>query len=63
LGSIAGTNDDASREPAPRLDLTVDEKTLAGLVHLSSNQTKASIELAASILCRKSKQQIKKAGF
>lgn len=64
LGSIAGTNEDSVRpEMAPRLDLTVDEKTLAGLIHLSPNQTKASIELAASVLCRKSKHQIRKAGL
>lgn len=64
LGSLAGTSDDKARpEMAPRLDLTVDEKTLAGLIHLSPSQTKASIELAASILCRKSKQKFKKAGL
>lgn len=64
LGSLAGTSDDNARpEMAPRLDLTVDEKTLAGLIHLSPTQSKATIELAASMMCRKSKQKLKKAGL
>lgn len=64
LGSFTGAADaDARPEPAPRLNLSVDEKTLAGMIHLSPNQTKATLELAASMLCRKSKRPLAKAGM
>lgn len=64
LGSLAGTTDaDARRESAPRLNLSVDEKTLAGMIHLSPNQTKATLELAASLLCKKAKRPLSKAGM
>lgn len=62
LGALTGANQgDAPRELAPRLDLTVDERTLTGMIHLSPSQTKTTLELAASILCRKSKHSAQKA--
>ncbi len=57
LGSLTGTSgDDGPSEMAPRLDLSVDEKTLMGMIHLSPSQTRTTMDLAASILCRKSKR-------
>jgi hypothetical protein len=54
LGVIAGTSVEAAeREPVPRLDLTVDEQTLSGMLHLSPNQTRATLGLLSSFLCRK----------
>jgi hypothetical protein len=57
LGTLTGSNDEAAPlELAPRLDLSVDDKVLTGMIHLSPSQTKTTLELAASILCRKSKR-------
>jgi hypothetical protein len=57
LGSLTGTGNHASpMELAPRLDLAADENVLSGMIHLSPSQTKTSIELATSILCRKPKR-------
>jgi hypothetical protein len=54
LGAIAGTSTaDASREPAPRLDLEADGPTLSGGVHLSPKQTEATLNLLSSYVCRK----------
>jgi hypothetical protein len=43
----------APLETAPRLDLSADEKTLSGMIHLSPSQAKTSLELIASVICRK----------
>jgi hypothetical protein len=57
LGSLTGASGhDGPSEMAPRLDLSVDEKTLMGMIHLSPSQTRTTLDLAASILCRKSKR-------
>lgn len=61
LGNLTGaTDDDAPPELAPRLDLAVDEKTLTGMIHLSPSQTRTTMNLASSIMCRKSKRGAKK---
>jgi hypothetical protein len=59
LGTLTGADgDDSSRpETAPRLDLSVDEKTLSGMIHLSPAQTRTTLGLASSILCRKTKHK------
>lgn len=54
LGTIAGTSTaGAEREAAPRLDLEVDGRTLSGTLHLSPNQTRATLNLVSSFVCRK----------
>jgi hypothetical protein len=61
LSTLSGSNDADSRaELAPRLDLSVDEKTLTGMIHLSPSQTRTTLNLAASLMCRKSKQSAPK---
>jgi hypothetical protein len=42
-----------SLDSAPRLDLSPDEKTLAGMVHLSPAQARTTLELISSVVCRK----------
>jgi|GEM_PF-1927088 len=57
LKAITGTSADsaegAALETAPRLDLTPDDKTLTGMIHLSPSQARTSLELIASAICRK----------
>jgi hypothetical protein len=56
LSSFAGTDQPSSGpELAPRLDLSVVENTLSGTIHLSPGQTRNTINLVASLLCRKPK--------
>lgn len=45
-------------ETAPRLDLTPDEKTLSGMVHLSPSQARTTLELISSVVCRKKKKTV-----
>ena len=45
--------DNPSMETAPRLDLTPDEKTLTGMVHLTPAQARTTLELISSVVCRK----------
>jgi len=45
--------ENAALEPAPRLDLHPDEKTLSGMVHLSPAQARTTLELISSVICRK----------
>ena len=62
LGSLTGSAErDGPSELAPRLDLTVDEKTLSGMIHLSPAQTRATMNLASSILCKSKRVAKKKA--
>ncbi len=57
LKAITGTSADsaegAALETAPRLDLTPEDKTLPGMIHLSPSQARTSLELIASAICRK----------
>lgn len=54
LGAITGAKGDGARaEPPPALDLEVDERTLSGTVHLSPNQTKMTLSLLSSLMCKK----------
>lgn len=46
-------------ELSPSLTLHVDEKSLAGSIHLSSGQTRTVLDLAASLMCRKPKPKAK----
>jgi hypothetical protein len=56
LSTLSGNaDDDAKAELAPRLDLSADEKTLSGMIHLSPSQTRTTLNLAASLMCRKKK--------
>jgi hypothetical protein len=56
LQTLAGTKPSGTHlETAPRLDLEVDESTLSGIVHLSQGQTRATLELLSSLLCRQGK--------
>src|SRR5664280_625688 len=52
-GSGSAPADAPSLETAPRLDLTPDEKTLSGMIHLSPVQARTTLELIASVVCRK----------
>lgn len=52
-GSGSGPGDAPTLETAPRLDLTPDEKTLSGMIHLSPSQARTTLELIASVVCRK----------
>ena len=59
LRAITGSNSKASPEEspsletAPRLDLSPDDKTLEGMVHLSPEQARTTLELISSVICRK----------
>lgn len=56
LQSLAGSKPSGAHlETAPRLDLEVDESTLSGMVHLSQGQTRATLDLLSSLLCRRGK--------
>ena len=46
-------NEATPQEPAPRLDLTPDEKMLSGMIHLSPAQARTTLELISSVICRK----------
>jgi hypothetical protein len=52
-GSGSASADVPSLETAPSLDLTPDEKTLSGMIHLSPVQARTTLELIASVVCRK----------
>ncbi len=53
LGSLTGAGPrNAPSEVAPRLDLVADEKTLVGMIHLSPAQTKTTLDLLVSLICR-----------
>jgi hypothetical protein len=57
LTRIAGTSAPAADdEPVPRLDLEVDGSTLSGTVHLSPNQTRTTLNLLSSFMCRKARR-------
>ena len=57
LGTLTGASGaDAPRELAPSLDLSVDGRTLTGMIHLSQAQTRTAVELSASLMCRKHKR-------
>ena len=49
-------SDSTQLEAAPRLDLTPDEKTLSGMIHLSPSQARTTLELISSVTCRKPKK-------
>ena len=51
--SKSGSEETSGLETAPRLDLTPDDKTLEGMVHLSPDQARATLELISSVVCRK----------
>lgn len=53
LRALAGSDSKSDREPPPRLDLEVDERTLSGLLHLSPAQTRATLNLLSTFVCRK----------
>jgi hypothetical protein len=55
LTGTAGSGDHPALETAPHLDLSPDEKTLTGMIHLSPSQARTSLELIASAICRKPK--------
>jgi len=42
-----------SLETAPHLNLSADEKTLTGMVHLTPAQARTTLELISSVICRK----------
>jgi hypothetical protein len=52
LSALAGAGSDRADAP-PALDLEVDGRTLSGTVHLSPNQTKATLALLSSVMCKK----------
>jgi hypothetical protein len=52
-GTGSGASDNPALETAPHLNLTPDEKTLAGMIHLSPSQARTTLELIASAICRK----------
>jgi hypothetical protein len=52
-GTGSGSSDNPALETAPHLNLTPDEKTLAGMIHLSPSQARTTLELIASAICRK----------
>src|SRR5512142_2054702 len=54
-GTSAASSENSALETAPRLDLSPDEKTLTGMIHLSPSQARTSLELIASAICRKPK--------
>ncbi len=54
LGSLTGTNGGSSHlELPPRLDLELDDQTLSGMLRLSPGQTRATLSLLSSFVCRK----------
>ena len=56
-GAGSNPSDTQPLETAPRLDLTADEKTLSGMIHLSQAQARTSLELISSVVCRKPSKQ------
>ncbi len=52
-GTGSGSSDNPALETAPNLNLTPDEKTLAGMIHMSPSQARTTLELIASAICRK----------
>lgn len=54
--SEASNTPAGSLETAPRLDLSPDDKTLSGMIHLSPSQARTSLELLASAICKKPKK-------
>ncbi len=52
-GASQGSADNSAMETAPRLDLSPDDKTLSGMIHLSPSQARTSLELIASAICSK----------
>jgi hypothetical protein len=60
LSSFTGVSSQASgHELAPRLDLSVVDNTLSGTIHLSPGQTRNTINLVASLMCRQQKTKAK----
>jgi len=55
LGTISGANSAAPELP-PKLDLTLEERTLSGGFRLSGNQTRATLGLLSSFSCKKAKR-------
>jgi hypothetical protein len=55
-GTATQPGESASVETAPRLGLSPDEKTLTGMVHLTSAQARTTLELISSVTCRKTKK-------
>jgi hypothetical protein len=61
VASLSGIDGESTRgELAPRLELSVVESTLSGAIHLSPGQTRRTIDLVRSLLCRKPKTNAKK---
>lgn len=52
-GADVPPTESPSLETAPRLDLTADDKTLSGMVHLTPAQARTTLELISSVVCRK----------
>jgi len=48
-----GSGESHHLETAPRLDLEVEDRTLSGMVHLSPNQTRITLDLLSSLACNK----------
>jgi hypothetical protein len=62
LGTFAGTHTPARhREPSPRLDLTLDGQTLSGMLHLSAEQTRATLSLLSSLACKQQQRRVSSA--
>jgi hypothetical protein len=62
LGTLAGTHSPIRhREPSPRLDLTLDERTLSGMLHLSPEQTRATLSLLSSLACQQQQRRVSSA--
>ena len=60
LASFTGADTIASGpELAPRLDLSVADNRLSGTIHLSPGQTQRTVNLVASLMCRKTKPSAK----
>ncbi len=53
LRALTGSASKSDREPVPRLDLELEERTLSGLLHLSPGQTAATLNLLSAFVCRK----------
>ena len=52
-GTHSNPSDTQALDTAPRLDLTPDEKTLEGMIHLSPAQARTTLELISSVMCRR----------
>jgi hypothetical protein len=54
LRALSGSNaGETHLEVPPHLDLEVDDRTLTGMLHLTQGQTRATLRLLSSFVCRK----------